>query len=109
MTQASIPSNREDARKQIEQQLSRLQIVDGVRRAALPIAALGAGIGIFVAPVFPIAAGAAAAVVGLGELFARSQRKILDEQIKNFELKYGTNEGATYSSSANTFTVGGGS
>jgi len=109
MTQASIPLDREDARKQIEQQLSRLQIVDGVRRFALPIAAVGAGIGVFLPPVFPIAAATAVAAVGLGELFARFQRKTLDEKIKRFEGQFGANEAATYSSSANTFTVGGGS
>jgi hypothetical protein len=107
MTQIGIAPNQTDERAHIEQRLSRLRLVENVRRLALPIAAGSAVIGVFIPPVFPIGAGIAAAALGVGEFYMRAQRKALGEEIKTFEDRYGTKEGATLSSSANRITVGG--
>src|SRR5258705_5039374 len=92
-------------REQIEQRISRLAIIEKVRGLALPLAAGSAGIGVFAPPFFTIGAGFAALTLGLGEVYASTQRKILDRQLNAFKNRYGDEAGARLSSSTNRLTV----
>ena len=106
MNHANAASDQDIARQEIERQLARLEIVQFVRRVALPAAAGGAVAGIFLSPVFPIVAITAAVATAAGEAYARSQRQRLDEKIAQYGEQYGANT-ADLSSAAHRLTIGG--
>ena len=70
-------------RQAVERLIARLKVVNVLRYLALPAAAIGAGVSAAAAPIaFPIAAGVAVVVLGIGEFVARRERKELDEHLQ---------------------------
>ena len=83
------------------------------RSVGLAAAAAAAGVAVVsTSPItFPVVTAGAALVVGLGELFARRERKQLDSRLKQLKAEHNLtslNE-QNISSTANTITVAGSS
>jgi hypothetical protein len=113
MTDSAARELEAKERRALNHDLSALKIINGLRYASLPIAALSAGFAAATtAPImFVIGAGGAAVVLGLSELYARRVRVNLDTRLHDLEMRnvLRPDEVKTISSTANNATVGGSS
>jgi hypothetical protein len=100
------------ARQELQRALGRLKVVNVIRYASLPLAVIGAGVAATTAPIaFPLVALGAAAAVGLGDHYARKERREIDSRLNELKRHHAvrSSEANTILFTANTFTTAGSS
>jgi len=104
-------TDKSTLREEIQTRINRLKLIDSVKYAALPLVAIGAGVGLVIPVAFPAIAVSTAVFVGAADLFARKERKIIDREIETFKNSFDVpaSEVTALSSSANNVTVFGSS
>jgi hypothetical protein len=100
-------------RQKVERSLQRLKFINRLRGFGLPAiaAAALAGAALAVPIVFPVVAGAVAAIIIGGEFVARRERARLDARLRDLENRHAFDheEAKRISFAANSFTVAGSS